>query len=111
MIDFNSPSQYEWINWIIGLFESHNAQTCVVELYADFDVRIERNKTENRLLHKPSKRDLALSENLRRQSESQQRLNSRDGEQPFAHYLKIDNTHLTPEAVATMIKENFLRGK
>ena len=64
MFDFDSPFEYDYINSIIKLYESYNAKICIVELYADFDVRIERNKTENRLLHKPSKRDLHHSEIL-----------------------------------------------
>jgi hypothetical protein len=36
------------------------------------------------------------------------RLNSRDGEDlPFTSYLKIDNTYLTPDAVALQIKNYF----
>ena len=107
MFNFDSPPAYTYIQAILDLYKSHGADTCVVELYADENVRIERNKTENRLQHKPSKRDIALSENLMRESESQQRLNSRDGEQPFANYLKIDNTRLAPDVVAALIKEAF----
>jgi hypothetical protein len=80
----------------------------VVELTADFDVRIERNKTENRLYHKESKRDLAWSEAEMRHTSALHRLNSRDGEDlPFTSYLKIDNTYLTPDAVALQIKNYF----
>ena len=32
-----------------------------VELIASQEIRLERNKTENRLLHKPSKRDIEAS--------------------------------------------------
>jgi len=108
MFNFDSPIAYEYIQSILDLYESHGAGTCVVELYADRDVRIERNKTENRLLHKPSKRDLASSESRIRIIESQQRLNSYDNERPFNNYLKINNTCLTPEAVAVKIMETFL---
>ena len=108
MFNFDGlPSSYMYIQTILDFYESHGAKTCVVELCADHNVRIERNKTENRLLHKPSKRDLAYSEKLNREVESHQRHNTLRGEQPFAHYLKIDNTDLTPEVVAVMIKEAF----
>jgi dephospho-CoA kinase len=107
MFNFDSQTAHAYIQALLDLYESHGAKTCVVELCADEEVRIERNRTDNRLLHKPSKRDLVLSENLRRESESQSRLNSHDGEQPFANYLRINNTCLTPEAVAVMIKETF----
>ena len=108
MFNFDAPpSAFMYIQTILDLYESRGAKTCVVELCADHDVRIERNKTENRLLHKPSKRDIHYSEKLNREVESQQRHNTRHGEQPFEHYLKIDNTHLAPEDVAVMIKEAF----
>jgi len=107
MFNFDNPKSHKDIQAIIDLYESHGAKTCVVELFADLDVRIERNKTDNRLLHKPSKRDIVFSENLNRQIESEQRLSSHDGEQPFANYLKINNTQLSPEKVAEIIKETF----
>jgi len=107
MFDFDDPSEYEYINSIIRLFESHNAETCVVELYADFIIRIERNKTENRLLNKPSKRDIQKSEELFHNLESKHRLNSNDDEVPFHNYLKINNTNLMPNEVAMKIKELF----
>ena len=107
MFAFDLQSNHDYVNSIIELFESHNAKTCVVELCADYDVRIERNKTENRLLHKPSKRDLQHSEELFRSLEATNRLNSIDGEIPFKNYLKIDNTNLSPEKAAEIIKNTF----
>ena len=107
MFDFNSPSEYEYINALIGLFRSRGADTVVVELQADFDVRIERNKTENRLRNKPSKRDVQQSEVLFRSLESKFRLNTRSGEIPFENYVKIDNTFLAPEETAVMIKDKL----
>jgi len=107
MFGFGIPSEYDYINSIIKLFEGHNAKTCVVELYADYDVRIERNKTENRLLNKPSKRDIQKSDELFRNVEAAYRLNSIDGEKPFENYLKIDNTNLQPYETAVKIKEIF----
>ena len=55
-------SEYDYISEIINLFGFNGAKCHVVELCADFDVRIERNKTENRLYHKESKRDIEWSE-------------------------------------------------
>ena len=104
MINFDSPASHEYVNSLIQLFESHNAKICVVELCADFDVRLERNKTENRLLHKPSKRDLQKSEEIFIKVESENRVNSFDGETPFKNYYKIDNTNLPPKETALKIK-------
>ena len=105
--NFDAPSEYEYIGSIIRLFESHGADIGVVELSADFDVRIERNKTENRLQNKPSKRDIQRSEELFRNLESKYRLNSYENEVPFEHYFKINNTNMQPAEVAAKIKERF----
>jgi len=107
MFNFDSPASHTYIQSVIDLYKSHNAKTCVVELSADRYLRFERNKTKNRLLHKPSKRDIATSEKLIDEIESKQRLNSYENEEPFENYLKIDNTNLTSEAAAVMIKDTF----
>jgi len=104
---FDNPTNYENISSIIRLFEAHNAEIAVIELFADFDVRIERNKTENRLLYKPSKRDVQKSEESLRLVEEKHRLNSFPNEIPFKNYLKIDNTNLPPNEVAAKIKLEF----
>ena len=107
MLNFDLPDSCAYIQNILDLYKSHGAETCVVELCADLNVRVERNKTENRLFHKPSKRDIKTSENRLFDSEERKRLNTLDGELPFANYLKIDNTHLTPHDVALKIKSTF----
>lgn len=71
-------------------------------------MRIERNKTENRLYHKESKRDIEWSEAEMRQTSAAQRLNSFEGEKlPFESYFKIDNTNIAPANVAKLIKKYF----
>ena len=90
------------------LFKSNGATCYVVELCADFEERLIRNKSENRLLHKESKRNLEWSESEMRDTSKKYRLNSYDGETlPFENYLKIDNTNLSAETVAKMIQEHF----
>lgn len=70
--------------------------------------RIVRNKSENRLLHKESKRNLEWSEAEMRKTSEKYRLNSYDGENlPFENYIKIDNTTLAPDEVAKMIQTHF----
>jgi len=85
MLNFDLPDSCVYIQNILDLYESHGAKTCVVELYADLNVRLERNKTENRLRHKPSKRDVTTSERRLYDSEKLKRLNTLDGETPFAN--------------------------
>lgn len=108
MCAFDMPSEFEYLEKIITLFQSNGATCHVVELAADFEERLERNKSENRLYHKESKRDLAWSEAEMRKTSARHRLNSYDGEPlPFESYWKIDNTHLSPATVAQQIKEHF----
>lgn len=107
MVAFDMPSNKDYLNSIVELFESRNAEIYVVELCADFNVRIERNKTENRLLNKPTKRNLQKSEEAFRKLESEHRFNSRDEEILFKNYLRIDNTNLPPKDVAAKIKDTF----
>lgn len=99
---FDMPSDREYIMSVAQRFD----EVYCVELIADQAVRLERNKTENRLKSKASKRDLKVSEQ-RLLNEERYRLVSNEGEIPFDNYLRIDNTDLAPDVVAKMIKEKF----
>ena len=112
MCAFDMQSEFDYLDGVIKLFKANGAKCYVVELCADFDERIMRNKSENRLFHKESKRDLEWSEAEMRRTSEKYRLNSYEGETlPFENYMKIDNTHLSPEKVAEMIKIHFEIGK
>ena len=78
-----------------------------VELVADQSVRLERNRTENRLRNKASKRDLAVSQERLLREDSRYRLVSREGEIPFENYIRIDNTRMEPQEAARLIKDKF----
>ena len=104
---FDQQSDWDYIQHVEDLFRSHGAEVYFVELCADYDLRIERNKTENRLLNKPTKRDVVRSEALFRRLESKYRLNSLPGEVNKEHYLRIDNSALPPEEAAARIQEAF----
>ena len=84
-------------------------ETYVVELEADLEERLKRNKTSNRLENKASKRNLEWSENDLLKSVTKYRLNSYEGEgeKIFKNYIKINNTNLSAEEVAKMIKDKF----
>lgn len=84
-------------------------ESYVVELEADLDERLKRNKTENRLKYKASKRDLEWSENDLLQSLTKHKLNSDLGEAEkiFKNYLRIENTNLPANEVAKIIQEKF----
>ncbi|WP_071131231.1 AAA family ATPase [Enterococcus timonensis] len=104
---FDCPEDEDYIENIEKLFLERGAEVYFVELSADFDLRIERNKTENRLLNKSTKRNIVQSEKFFRETENKYRLNSIDGEIKKENYLRINNSNLSPQKVATMIKEKF----
>ena len=81
----------------------------MIELEASLDERLKRNKTENRLKHKESKRNLEWSENNLIKSMTKHKLNSDagEGEKIFKNYIKINNEKLSAEEVAEIIKEKF----
>ena len=101
--DFEKEKR-ETDSWM-SLFE----ESYVLELEASLEERLRRNKTDNRLEYKASKRDLEWSENDLLNSMKKHRLNSEpgEGEKIFKNYLKIVNTDISAEDVAKMIKEKF----
>jgi len=103
----DSQDDWDYINNIESLFKSRGSEIYYVELEADYDLRIERNKTENRLLNKPTKRNIEKSEQLFRNLEDKYRLNSHDGEIIKENYIKINNTSMDSIEVAQTIKERF----
>lgn len=84
-------------------------ETYTIELEASLEERLKRNKTENRLEHKASKRDLEWSEKDLLKSLEKHKLNSDpgEGEKIFENYLKIVNTNISAEDTAKIIKEKF----
>jgi ectoine hydroxylase-related dioxygenase (phytanoyl-CoA dioxygenase family) len=96
----DSKDDWEYLNLVEDIFKAKGATVYYVELEADYDVRIKRNKTENRLLNKPSKRDINNSELLFRRLEDKYRLNSFDNEIRKENYIKINNTDISPDIVA-----------
>lgn len=100
---FDMPSDREYVMQVASRFD----EVYCVELVADQSVRLERNKTENRLRNKSSKRDIATSDQRLMREDANHRLVSMPGEIPFENYIRIDNTRLSPDAVVRMIKEKF----
>ena len=84
-----------------------NGEVYYIELQAPLEIRMERNKTENRKKHKPSKRNEEFSERLLLRSDIAFRTESEEGEVTEKNYLKIDNTNISAKEVAKMIKEKF----
>ncbi|NGZ76932.1 P-loop NTPase family protein [Saccharibacillus alkalitolerans] len=104
---FDLQSDWDYIEAVSKLFESRGGTVCLVELEADIEERKKRNVTENRLLHKPSKRDVKWSEGELVATYEKHRLNSRPGEIQKPNYIRINNENMEPEQVADLIRERF----
>lgn len=104
---FDHPTDSEYIYGIANLFRSRGGEIYFVELEAPLDIRLERNTTPNRLAHKPTKRNIEWSERDVREGDKKYRMNSYPGEIKEANYLRIDNSSLSAEAVAKVIKDTF----
>ncbi len=104
---FDMPSDWEYIAHVTDIFREQNAEIYYVELIASQEVRLQRNETPNRLAHKASKRDLEASRQRLLRDDFNYRCVSLPGEIPFENYMRIDNSCLEPDVVASMIKEHF----
>lgn len=104
---FDLQSDWDYVESISKIFEDKGGEVYWVELEADLEERIERNKTPHRLAHKPTKRDVARSEEDLKQTMVKHRLNSMEGEIKRANYIKINNTNKTAREVAEMIMDRF----
>lgn len=104
---FDMQEDWDYINQIRGLFESKGANVYFVELEAPIEERLERNKSPHRLQHKPTKRNVEWSEKDLKSSAETFRLNSYDGEIKHPNYIRIDNSNLSSELVAHMVKQKF----
>ncbi len=104
---FDVPEEWEYLAHIKSIFEPYGTEFYYVELIAPQEVRLQRNTTENRLAHKPSKRNIAFSNARLIQDDLDLRCVSREGEFPFTPYLRIENADVPPEKAAEMIRDAF----
>jgi len=105
--NFETQFDTDYIEEISKIFTDQGGEVCLVELEADVETRLERNRTEHRLTHKPSKRDFEQSEKYLMDAEERARNNSVEGEVQNNNYLRIKNADVTPGEAAHMIKERF----
>lgn len=61
MMDFDLPSEWEYLEHVKSIFEPYGTDFYYVELIAPQEIRLKRNASENRLKNKPSKRDIETS--------------------------------------------------
>lgn len=106
MWDFDHQSDWDYIEHVKEIFRPYGTEFYCAELVAPLEVRQARNATENRLSNKPSKANLDWSQE-RLIAEEQYRLVSKEGELPFEHCLRIENTNLSPAEAARLIQQTF----
>jgi hypothetical protein len=93
----------EWAS----IFRSRGGRVLFVELEATQEERLRRNETEFRLAEKPFKRNLEQSRQQLLELDAKYQLNSKGRFVGRTDYLHVDNTHLSPSAVAARIIETF----
>ena len=103
---FDHQEDWDYIEHVKDIFRPYDAEFYYVELIAPMAVRLARNATENRIRNKRSKADIEAS-NERMKAEENYRLVSNEGEITFDNYLRIDNTDLSAEEAALLIKQTF----
>lgn len=104
---FDMEEDWEFVRKTCEIFESNGDEVYFVEVEADLEIRIQRNKELSRLEQKPTKRNIEESERNLLESMKIHRLNSVAGEIDREKYIRIDNTYLQSKEAAKMIKEKF----
>ena len=104
---FDLQEDWDYVNNVCEIFESKGGTVYFIELEADLEERIDRNKSPHRLEHKPTKRNVEWSEANLKKTMQRYRLNSINGEIKRESYLRINNTNVSAEEVAKMIKDKF----
>lgn len=107
-LDANSrEDEKNYLDAITGVFTEHQHSVYYIELYATLEERLQRNRCASRLAAKPSKRDVAVSEDRLLAMEKKYVMNSTP-DFPFHYtqnYLKIDSTSLSALEVAQQIRK------
>lgn len=106
---YNFDNQYceYYLDSIEEPFRQSNADIYYVELVASQETRLQRNKTENRLYYKLSKRDIETSEELLLQADVNGRYESYEGEFKRKNYLRINNENISAKETAKLICDHF----
>lgn len=105
VLDLSLAEDADLLEQYVAIFDGNVA---FVELRADLATRLERNRTEHRLLHKASKRDLEWSDNNVREMEAAP-MSTTDGAHAFTEilarhpHLVLETADVPPAAAAQRI--------
>ena len=107
VIDFSNQYNLMYLQEIRNLLDDYHQEILFVELETSLEERLRRNRTENRLKHKPLKRHIEVSEREILETTETLQLNSQFQPNELHHYFKINNTNLSAEEVATQIQNKI----
>ena len=107
VIDFSNQYQLMYLKQIQDLLDNFHQEILFVELETSLEERLRRNRTENRLKHKPLKRHIEISEREILETTETLQLNSQHQPNELHHYLKINNTNLSAEEVVKQIQDKM----
>ena len=103
----DQPGDKGEIDAYCDIIRRNGAEVYFVELAADLNSRLERNKSEFRLAKKSSKRDTDRSEKNLLNTDQRYRMNSEDDFFYPEHHIKIENSLLSPEETAQKVIARF----
>jgi hypothetical protein len=104
---FDLPADEQAVERFAEPFRRRGGRVLFLELEASQEERLRRNEGASRLAEKPSKRDLDFSRRNLLELDQRYRLGSEGRFDDRADYLRIDNTHLEPDAVASTAIAHF----
>ena len=103
----DQDSDKKYIEGICEIFTKKDAEIYFVELFAELPERLVRNESEFRLENKPFKRDIKASKQKLLEHEQEYKMNTETDFFYTENYIKIDNTHLSPKEVVSIIITEF----
>ena len=107
VIDFSNQYHLMYLKDIQDLLNEYHQEILFVELETSLEERLRRNRTENRLKHKPLKRHIKVSEREILETAETLQLNSQHQPNELHHYFKINNTNLSAEELAKQIQDKI----
>ena len=107
VIDFSNQYNLMYLKEIQNLLDDYHQEILFVELETSLEECLRRNRTENRLKHKPLKRHIGVSEREILETAETLQLNSQFQPNELHHYFKINNTNLSAEEVAKQIQNKI----
>ena len=107
VIDFSNQYNLMYLKEIQNLLDDYHQEILFVELETGLEERLRRNRTENRLKHKPLKRHIEVSEKEILETAETLQFNSQFQPNELHHYFKINNTNLSAEEAAKQIQNKM----